>query len=103
MQAATPLPPPVPCLTAAAEPETTEAPTLPPLVVAPSESAPHTNEWWRALALHFESRARRAELAQAFAFGTAEHEREARIANGQNLEACGAELRARDQGSAPVG
>lgn len=103
MQAATPLPPPVPCLTAAAEPAPRPLPELPALVVPPLESAPHNLEWWRALALHFESRARRAELTQSFAANVADDEREARIANGQNLEACGAELRARDQGSAPVG
>ncbi len=55
------------------------------------------------MALYFENRARRSELAQAFAVNVAEQEREARLDIADNLATCGAILRERDASSAPVG
>lgn len=100
IQEAAHLPPPVSCLTAPQEPTANPSPTLPELASPPPRPQQPTLAWWRAAATYFESRARRSELAQAFAANVADSERDARIANAITQNACAQELRERDQPAA---
>lgn len=101
--AAPSLPPPIACLTPAAEPTISQPPQLPDLLPPPVGAPQNTAAWQRLAALHFESRARRAELAQAYAANAADAEREVRISNAITHRACMEELQQRDDGEAPVG
>jgi hypothetical protein len=78
---------------------------LPALIAPPVGDAQNTVAWWRLAAQHFESRARRAELAQAFAVNVADAEREARISNAITHSVCATELQERDvaPSETPVG
>jgi hypothetical protein len=60
-----------------------------------------TVAWWRGIAVHFESRARRAELTQSYAVNVADEERRTRETNAAAQIGCAERLRARDD--APVG
>lgn len=95
-QAAPPpaLPIPLPCQLAPEEPERIQVPSL-PAEVAPPTGARETLEWWRGLALHFQSRALRAETVQATAANVAEEERRTRLQNANNQTDCTAQLRNR--------
>lgn len=97
------MPPPSSCLTPTEEPAPQAIPALPAEVAAPDGPPRETVSWWRQAAQHFESRARRAELTQAFAASIAEDERLVRRINAENQQACAEELRAREARSAPVG
>lgn len=97
------LPPPAPCLAPIETPPLNELPTLPDLIAAPEGAPRESLEWWRQAARHFESRARRAEMVQSFATNIADDERQARVSNAENQQACAAALRTREAQNAPVG
>lgn len=94
-------PPPSLCLTEPEAPQSLPAPSLPALISPPLGAQQETVAWWRGTALHFESRARRAELAQSYAVNVADEEREKRETNAAVQIGCADRLRARD--AAPVG
>lgn len=99
------LPPPSICLQTPVVPAMQPTPDLPPLIpppVATSDQSRRSAAWWEAVAAHFESRARRAELTQSFAVNIADAEREAREANAATQIACADRLRAREE-QTPVG
>lgn len=77
-------------------PEMQPIPELPPLILPPSGEQSDNRDWWRALAFHYESRARRAEITQSFAVNIADAEREARESNAATAIGCTLVLRARD-------
>lgn len=100
------LPPPPICLLVPAVPAMQPVPELPPLIpppVATSDQSRNTSAWWEAVAAHFESRARRAELTQSFAVNIADAERDAREANAATQIGCADRLRARDETPPAVG
>lgn len=76
-----------------------ELPTLPAEAPEPGPFQ-DTLPWWRAAARHFESRAQRAEVVQAFAVNVADDERTAREVNADTARTCAGILQARE---APVG
>ena len=82
-------------------PQTLAIPELPALIAPPTGEPRETVTWWRGVALHFESRARRAELTQSYAVNVADVERETRETNAAVQIGCAERLRARDE--TPVG
>lgn len=94
-------PAPALCLQEPTSPQTLPIPELPALISPPVGEQRNTVEWWRGAALHFESRARRAELTQSYAVNVADAERETRETNAAVQVGCADRLRARE--NTPVG
>lgn len=96
------LPVPSICLQDPATPSMREPPALPPEAPPPLANAPRDAAWYRLAAVHFESRAQRAEITSSFASNVADDERRVREENAAASVSCADQLRAREA-NAPVG
>ena len=94
-------PSPALCLQDPLTPQSLPIPELPALIAPPPGEPRETVAWWRGVAQHFESRARRAELTQSYAVNVADAERDTRETNATVQIGCADRLRARDE--TPVG